>query len=328
VNSREKSCLLNRKLGDGLSWETVRHFKCGLSKILGAAEEWGCIAENAAQKTKLPRRHHVTERVAVTPVQERDIAAVLNEPARSVTLLLVLTGLRVGELFALRWGSIDLKSRLLRIVETVYDGHFDQPKTKRSARTIPIGTERAEIFAAIRPAVVDLRPRQLQKIYLVGSSSFVLRHGTWFWTQFVSIWTQMDPSFLATRQTQGRRDSMGSAMTSSGKEQRFFFTLEICQSSRNTGQDCSNLASTHAFKRCAQGEFLSVYRGVLRYDPARLASTSCLQQTLDVFDSLNVPFPEFEFGVYLPRYRSRKSSIEPTKMCKQLNKFLPILRFR
>ena len=26
-----------------------------------------------------------------------------------------------------------------------------------------------------------LRPRQLQKIYLVGPSGFVLRHSTWFW---------------------------------------------------------------------------------------------------------------------------------------------------
>ena len=31
---------LSRKLNSGLSWETVHHFKCGLSKILGAAEEW------------------------------------------------------------------------------------------------------------------------------------------------------------------------------------------------------------------------------------------------------------------------------------------------
>jgi hypothetical protein len=30
---------LSRKLNSGLSWETVHHFKCGLSKILGAAEE-------------------------------------------------------------------------------------------------------------------------------------------------------------------------------------------------------------------------------------------------------------------------------------------------
>ena len=44
---------------------------------------------------------------------------------------------------------------MLRVCETVYDGHFDKPKTKRSARTIPIGTETAEIFAGIRPATVE-----------------------------------------------------------------------------------------------------------------------------------------------------------------------------
>ena len=146
---------LSRKLRSGLSWETVHHFKCGLSKILGAAEEWGYVTENPAQKTKLPRRQHGRERAVLTPVQVRDIALALHHPARSVTLLLVLTGLRVGELLALRWRSIDLKARLLRVAETVYDGHFDRPKTKRSARIIPIGAETAEILAAIRPSVVD-----------------------------------------------------------------------------------------------------------------------------------------------------------------------------
>jgi integrase len=154
LTREELQSFLSRKLKGGLSWETVHDFKSGLSKILGAAEEWGYIAENAAQKTKLPRRQHGTERRVLTPVQVRNLAAALNEPARSVTLLLVLTGLRVGELLALRWGSVDLNARMLRVCETVYDGHFDQPKTKRSARTIPIGTETAEIFAAIRPAVV------------------------------------------------------------------------------------------------------------------------------------------------------------------------------
>jgi len=90
-------------------------------------------------------------------IHVRNLVTALNHPARSVTLLLLLTGLRVGELLALRWGSIDLNARMLRVCETVYDGHFDQPKTKRSARTIPIGTETAEIFAAIRPAAVDAR---------------------------------------------------------------------------------------------------------------------------------------------------------------------------
>src|SRR5712664_4214842 len=155
LTREELQKFLSRKLSSGLSWETVHHFKCGLSKILGTAEEWRYITENVAQRTKLPRRQHGAERAVLTPVQVRDLAAKMNGPAHSVTLLLVLTGLRVGELLALRWGSIDLKVRLLRVAETVYDGHFDRPKTKRSARTIPIGTETAEILAGIRPVAAD-----------------------------------------------------------------------------------------------------------------------------------------------------------------------------
>lgn len=34
-------------------WETVYHCKRGLSKILSAAEEWGRITENVAQKSLL-----------------------------------------------------------------------------------------------------------------------------------------------------------------------------------------------------------------------------------------------------------------------------------
>jgi integrase len=81
------------------------------------------------------------------------LVAVLDEPARSVTLLLVLTGLRVGELLALRWGNVDVRSRALRVRETVYEGHFDQPKTKRGNRTLPIGEETAEILANLRPSL-------------------------------------------------------------------------------------------------------------------------------------------------------------------------------
>jgi integrase len=148
---------LSRKLNSGLSWETVHHFKCGLSKILGATEEWGCVTENLAQKTKLPRRQYGTERIVLTPVQVQKLADALREPVRSFTLLLVLTGLRVGELLALRWGNVDLNARLLRVVETVYDGHFDKPETKRGMRTIPIGAATGELLTARRPVAPDVR---------------------------------------------------------------------------------------------------------------------------------------------------------------------------
>ncbi len=155
LTREELQRFLVRKLNSGLSWETVHHFKCGLSKILGAAEEWGYVLDNVAQKTKLPRRQYTVAREVLLPGQVKDLTGKLGEPVRSITLLLVLTGLRIGELLALRWGSVDLDARVLRVMETVYDGHFDKPKTKRGRRTIPIGAETADVLAAFRPSFVD-----------------------------------------------------------------------------------------------------------------------------------------------------------------------------
>jgi integrase len=154
ITRQELQGFLLGKLSGGLSWETVHHFKCGLSKILGQAEEWGYIADNPASKTKLPRREAAAERVVLAPAQVRELASLLDHPARSVTLLLALTGLRVGELLALRWGNVDTQARVLRVCETVYEGHFDRPKTKRSLRTIPLGAETAAILAKLRPESV------------------------------------------------------------------------------------------------------------------------------------------------------------------------------
>ena len=50
----------------------------------------------------------------------------------------MLTGLRIGELLALRWKDIDLVGKGLRGRQTVYEGHFDTPKTKRSNRGVPL----------------------------------------------------------------------------------------------------------------------------------------------------------------------------------------------
>jgi integrase len=154
LTRQELQGFLLGKLNAGMAWETVHHFKCGLSKILGQAEEWGYIADNPASKTKLPRRQAVAERVVLAPSQVRELASLLDDPARSATLLLALTGLRVGELLALRWGNVDTDARVLRVCETVYEGHFDRPKTKRSLRTIPLGAETAAILAGLRPASV------------------------------------------------------------------------------------------------------------------------------------------------------------------------------
>lgn len=88
--------------------------------------------------TRLPRRRRTYAKVVLTPVQLRLLVTRLPEPC-SLVFLLMLTGLRIGELLALRWRGVDLLVGLVRIEETVYEGHFDEPKSGHSIRLIPLG---------------------------------------------------------------------------------------------------------------------------------------------------------------------------------------------
>jgi len=79
----------------------------------------------------------------------------LPEPSSSLAHLLVFTGLRIGELLALRWRDVDLERRGLRVTQSVYEGHFDEPKSQRSKRSVPLEAKAIEILSALKPAGVN-----------------------------------------------------------------------------------------------------------------------------------------------------------------------------
>ena len=119
--------------------------------VMGAAEMAELIPSNPVRKTRCPRRGVVKEKAAIAPEKSRVLLDALPEPSSSLARLLVFTGLRIGELLALRWQDIDLEHGFLRVRRTVYDGHFDEPKTQRSKRTVPLGAKSIEILTARKP---------------------------------------------------------------------------------------------------------------------------------------------------------------------------------
>jgi len=50
----------------------------------------------------------------------------------------VLTGLRIGEILALRWRDVDFSSGEIRVEQACYRGLIGTPKTKGSRRTLPM----------------------------------------------------------------------------------------------------------------------------------------------------------------------------------------------
>ncbi len=138
---------LTSKTRASLSWETVAHLRNVLSKILGAAVEWGYVSENLAKLTKLPHRPQRNARPFLTGEQVGKLLNELTEPARTIVFLLVISGVRIGEMLALRWKNLDLKNGVLKIREAVYDGHFGTPKTASSVADLPLGPETLTVLA-------------------------------------------------------------------------------------------------------------------------------------------------------------------------------------
>ncbi len=64
-------------------------------------------------------------------------------------LLLALTGLRIGELLALRRRNVDLLVGVIRVRETVYEGSFSTPKTRSSRRDIPMSRRVHQLLYAL-----------------------------------------------------------------------------------------------------------------------------------------------------------------------------------
>jgi len=75
---------------------------------------------------------------------------------QALYILAVATGLRPGEMLALRWSDVDLEVGTLQINRALSDGEFATPKTPRSRRKI-------ELSRTARTALRTHRKRQLEE---------------------------------------------------------------------------------------------------------------------------------------------------------------------
>jgi integrase len=126
-----------RKLG----WQTVRNSWTLLSGILETAVEYGYLSMNPARGVKFPEKELKEAPVLFTAEDFMKLLEQLDEPYRTMARLIALTGLRIGELLAVRWRCLDLEIGTLSVRESVYEGKFQSPKTRKSRRTMPLGPQ-------------------------------------------------------------------------------------------------------------------------------------------------------------------------------------------
>jgi integrase len=149
----------------GLSAQTVRHHDRVLNVALKRARALRLIATNPVEDATRPQ----VERQELDVLEPDEAARLLATAATTRLLapifLALATGMRRGEILALRWSDLDLPGQSLRVVQSLEqtkDGlRFKAPKTKRSRRTI-----------ALSPSVVEVlqahRVKQLEERLLLG----------------------------------------------------------------------------------------------------------------------------------------------------------------
>ena len=125
----------------GLSARSVVYHHRILSKALDYAVKMGLVVRNVAKVVEPPRVARVTMKTLSPEEVSRflDVARDTDYYVYFATLL--YTGLRRGELLALRWRNLDLGSGKLSVVETAYrlgsgEYRIKEPKTPQSRRTV------------------------------------------------------------------------------------------------------------------------------------------------------------------------------------------------
>ena len=134
----------NRKTGGGLSTGSVNGVITVLRDSFAAACRLGLIADSPADRLTRPKRREKPVGCFTAAEQKVIEAAVQSskKPKMQGILLCLYTGLRIGELLALRWQDIDFEKSLLIVSHTSRDTEngivLEDPKTETSRRVIPL----------------------------------------------------------------------------------------------------------------------------------------------------------------------------------------------
>ena len=130
------------KLKAGLSPRSVRYLHAILHKALDHAVRWELAARNVADAVDPPRLHH-REMAVLTSEQ----AAAFTESAapdrlHALYVVALTTGMRQGEILALRWQDVGLDTGSIYVKRTLHRLHgewlFAEPKSARSRRHVAL----------------------------------------------------------------------------------------------------------------------------------------------------------------------------------------------
>lgn len=140
-----------QKLNEGLSPTTVASFHKMLHLAFEKAVRWNLIPRNVCEAVDPPRTKHYEIQPLNQEQIQRFLAAAAGHRLEALFVLALATGMRRGEIMALKWQDVDLSTGLLQVRRVLTHvpaklndgkgGYVEaEPKTERSRRSLVIAS--------------------------------------------------------------------------------------------------------------------------------------------------------------------------------------------
>lgn len=143
----------NDKLNDGYNSKTVRAISIVIGAALNMAVKLKMLSENPNRYTSIPKKKKYEAAVLSAEEVRRIVKEAKDEEIYPIVVTTVYTGMRKGEVMALKWENVDFQKRRIYIKNSLCRIEGDQPdengcrharyeilepKTKESVRMVPM----------------------------------------------------------------------------------------------------------------------------------------------------------------------------------------------
>ncbi len=146
------SRLYSKKLSEGLLARTVQFLHSVLHRALRQAVKWKLIGRNPSDAVDVPTPKHQEIRPLTLEQARKLLQTSSGDHLEALYVLAVTTGMRQGELLALRWPNLDLDAARLEVRHTLQrlpgEWSFEEPKTGHRRRQIRLSSTAVN---ALRP---------------------------------------------------------------------------------------------------------------------------------------------------------------------------------
>jgi integrase len=115
--------------------KTINNTLVPLKEMFTHAVRWGYLRENPAHYVEKPRLRH-REMDFFTKEEIHHFLSCVPQDSYPFFLTAILTGMRLGELLAMKWSNLDWHRNQYFVKEGLYKGRFVEPKSASSIRAI------------------------------------------------------------------------------------------------------------------------------------------------------------------------------------------------